>query len=115
MHGCSSPDPMEGTSKTLTVRVNAGSVPTVNNVHIPIIRLARIPVAPDGTPLISAEEVVVQEDEDSSSLLTYSAQSKSLICRGGNYKIMQTFLWKSVEKIYLSGTIFACPGQIGKG
>ena len=76
MHGCSSPDPMEGTSKTLTVRVNAGTVPTANNVHIPIIRLARIPVAPDGTPLISAEEVVVQEEEGSNSLLTYSAQSK---------------------------------------
>ena len=69
-------DPQEGVSKTLTLRVNAGSVPTVNNVHIPIIRLARIPVAPDGTPLISAEEVVIQEEgEDYSGLITSSAQS----------------------------------------
>ena len=74
-HGCT-PDPQEGVSKTLTLRVNAGSVPTVNNVHIPIIRLARIPVAPDGTPLISAEEVVIQEEgEDYSGLITSSAQS----------------------------------------
>ena len=73
--GCS-PEPQEGVAKTLTLRVNAGSVPTVNNVHIPIIRLARIPVAPDGTPLISAEEVVIQEEgEDYSGLITSSAQS----------------------------------------
>lgn len=51
------------TGKTLTLKVNAGTVPNVNNVHIPIIRLARIPVAPDGTPLVSAEEVVVQEND----------------------------------------------------
>lgn len=74
-HGCT-PEPQDGTSKTLTLRVNAGSVPTVNNVHIPIIRLARIPVAPDGTPLISAEEVVIQEEgEEYSGLITSSAQS----------------------------------------
>ncbi len=30
--------------------------------------------------------------------------------RDGNCKIIQVLLRKSVQKIYLSGTIFACPG-----
>ncbi len=85
----------EGMAKTLTLRINAGSVPTMNNVHIPILRLERVPVGPDGTPLISAEEVVIQgseaqlagagittatlqgeEPEEYSGLVTSSAQSK---------------------------------------
>ncbi len=73
-YGDSSREP-EGHSKTVTLKVNAGMVPTVNNVHIPIIRLARIPVAPDGTPLVSAEEVVIQ-DADEDKKTSTSAASK---------------------------------------
>ena len=66
-----SSDELDSTPKTLTLKVpvNAGMVPTVNNVHIPIIRLARIPVAPDGTPLVSAEEVVIQESDTLDDLI----------------------------------------------
>ena len=84
-------DASDANDKTLTLKVSAGTVPTLNNIHIPIIRLARIPVAPDGTPLVSAEEVVVQENDALEEIMrkhnigNSNATSKNDILKHGLY------------------------------
>ena len=40
-----------------------------------------------------------------------SPHNINAMLRGGNYKILQPFLRKSIKNIYLSGIIFACPGH----
>ncbi len=67
------------TTKTWATRMHHCISSDCNcSLHGIFLRLARIPVAPDGTPLISAEEVVIQEEGDEySGFVTSSAQSKT--------------------------------------
>lgn len=45
-------------ARTITINLNDETAVFANNIHIPIIRLSKLPVVAEGLPIVSAEEVV---------------------------------------------------------